>query len=152
MRAKRRGFTLVELLIVMTIMGIMGMYAYPKLRNSSTSWSTRNARQQVAAMIIVARAAAVQNGAEARFIRSGNIARVVVDSSGTFVTLASRDLNREHGVTFATSGVARDTIRFDPRGVAIGLTGAAIFKFTNSTVKDSICVTKLGKVARTGCG
>ena len=152
MRARRTGFTLVELLIVMTIMGIMGMYAYPKLRSATTSYSTRNARQQVTSMIIVARAAAVQNGSEARFIRSGNVARVVVDSSGTFVTLASRDLNREHGVTFTTSGTARDTIRFDPRGVAIGLTGAAIFKFTNSTVKDSICVSKLGKVARTGCG
>ena len=152
MRARRTGFTLVELLIVMTLMGIMGMYAYPKLRGTTTSWSTRAARQQVTSMLIVARAASVQNGAEARFIRSGNVARVVVDSSGTYVTLASRDLYREHGVTFTTGGTARDTVRFDPRGVAIGLTGAAIFKFTNATVRDSICVTKLGKVARTGCG
>jgi len=151
MRVGRKGFSLIELLIVMTLMGIMGMYAYPKLRGTTTSWSTRSARQQVTSMLIVARAAAVQNGSEARFIRSGNVVRVAVDSSGTYVTLASRDLYREHGVTFTTSGAARDTIRFDPRGVAIGLTGAAIFKFTNATVKDSICVSKLGKVARTGC-
>jgi len=152
MRARRIGFTLVELLIVMTLMGIMGMYAYPKMRNSTTGWATRSARQQVTSMLIVARASAIQNGSEARFIRSGNVVRVTVDSSGTYVTLASRDLYREHGVTFTTGGAARDTVRFDPRGVAIGLTGAAIFKFTNATVKDSICVTKLGKVSRTGCG
>ena len=151
MRGRRSGFTLVELLIVMSLMGIMGMFAYPKLRRSTTSWSTRSARQQVTSMLIVARAAAVQNGSEARFIRSGNVARVIVDSSGTFVTLAARDLYRDHGVTFTTGGVARDTVRFDPRGVAIGLTGAAMFKFTNATVKDSICVSKLGKVARLGC-
>lgn len=151
MRARRIGFTLVELLIVMTLMGIMGMYAYPKLRGTTTSWSTRSARQQVTSMLIVARAAAVQNGSEARFIRSGNVARVTVDSNGTYVTLASRDLYRDHGVTFTTGGTARDTVRFDPRGVAIGLTGSPIFKFTNATVKDSICVSKLGKVARSGC-
>ena len=106
----------------------------------------------ISPLLIVARASAIQNGSEARFIRSGNVVRVTVDSSGTSVTLISRDLYREHGVTFTTGGAARDTVRFDPRGVAIGLTGAAIFKFTNATVKDSICVTKLGKVSRTGCG
>jgi len=151
MRARRSGFTLVELLIVMTLMGIMGMYAYPRLRGSTAGWSTRSARQQVTSMLIVARAAAIQNGSEARFIRSGNVVRVTVDSSGTSVTLLSRDLYRENGVTFTTGGAARDTTRFDPRGVAIGLTGVAIFKFTNATVKDSICVSKLGKVARMGC-
>ena len=151
MRARRTGFTLVELLIVMTLMGIMGMYAYPKLNGSTNGWSARAARQKVTSMIIVARAAAVQNGSEARFIRSGNVVRVAVDSSGTYVTLISRDLGSEHGVTVATGGTPRDTIRFDPRGVAIGLTGAAVFKFTKSTVKDSVCVSKLGKVARTGC-
>src|SRR6476646_2759265 len=151
MRGRRSGFTLVELLIVMTLMGIMGMYAYPKLRGSTANWSTRSARQQVTSRLIVAPAAAVQNGSEARFIRSGNVVRVTVDSNGTNVTLASRDLYRDHGVTFTTGGAARDTMRFDPRGVAIGLTGAAMYKFTNATVKDSICVSKLGKVARSGC-
>lgn len=151
MRARRSGFTLIELLIVMTLMGIMGMFAYPKLRGTTTSWSTRSARQQVTSMLIVARAAAVQNGSEARFIRNGNVVRVTVDSSGTYVTLAARNLYTEHGVTLSTGGAARDTVRFDPRGIAIGLTGVAMFKFTNATVKDSICVSKLGKVARTGC-
>jgi prepilin-type N-terminal cleavage/methylation domain-containing protein len=152
MRRNPSGFTLVELLIVITIMGLMGMFVYPKLRGTTTSLSVRNARQQVLTMLVVARAASVQNGSEARFIRSGNVARVVVDSSGTFVTLLSRDLYQEHGVTLANGGAApRDTIRFDSRGMGIGLAGAATFKFTNSTVRDSICVSKYGKVARTGC-
>ena len=111
MRARRMGFSLIELLIVMTIMGIMGMYAYPKMRGTTASWSTRSARQQVTSMIIVARAAAVQNGSEARFIRSGNVARVTVDSNGTYVTLASRDLYRDHGVTFTTGGTARAKVQ-----------------------------------------
>ena len=152
MSRKRSGFTLVELLIVITVMGLMGTFAYPKLRGTTTGLSVRNARQQVLTMLVTARAASVQNGAEARFIRSGNIVRVVVDSSGTFVTILSRNLDTEHGVSLATGGAApRDTIRFDSRGIAIGLAGAATYKFTKSTVTDSICVSKLGKVARTGC-
>lgn len=152
MRRNSSGFTLVELLLVITIMGLMGSFAYPRLKATTTSLSVRNARQKVATMLVTARAASVQNGSEARFIRSGNVVRVTVDSSGTFVTLISRDLNQDDGVTVSTGGAApRDTIRFDPRGMGIGLTGAATFKFTNSTVTDSICVSKLGKVARTGC-
>lgn len=152
MRASRSGFTLVELLIVITLMGIMGTFAYPRLRGSTSSWSVRSARQQTMEMLVVARSAAVQNGADARFIRSGNVVRVIVDSSGTFVTLASRDLNKEHGVTVTVGGAApRDTVRYDARGLAIGLTGAETITFTKATVTDSICVSKLGKVARMGC-
>ena len=152
MRVNRRGFSLIELVIVIVVMGMLGMFAYPRLRGSTNGMSVRSARQQTTEMLVIARAAAVQNGSEARFIRAGNVVRVTVDSSGTFVTLTARDLYTEHGVTVAVGGAApRDTVRFGPRGVAIGLTGFSTIKFTNSTVTDSICVSKLGKVARTGC-
>lgn len=152
MRAVRSGFSLVELLIVIVVMGMLGTFGYPKLRNSTNGVSVRSARQQTTEMLVIARAAAVRNGSEARFIRSGNVVRVTVDSNGTYVTLSVRDLNKEHGITVAVGGTApRDTVRFDPRGLAIGLAGAATIKFSNSTVTDSICVSKLGKVARTGC-
>jgi prepilin-type N-terminal cleavage/methylation domain-containing protein len=152
MRANRSGFTLLELLIVIIVIGLLSGFAYPRLRGSTTGLSVRSARQQTTELLVIARAAAVQNGSEARFIRAGNVVRAVVDSNGTFVTLSVRDLYTEHGVTVAVGGAApRDTVRFDPRGLAIGLAGASTIKFTNATVTDSICVSKLGKVARTGC-
>lgn len=152
MRAHRSGFTLLELLIVIIVMGMLGMFAYPRLRGSTTGIQVRSARQQTQEMLVVARAAAVQNGSEARFIRAGNVVRVTVDSSGTFVTLTTRDLYTEHGVSVEVGGAApRDTVRFDSRGLAIGLTGASTIRFTKSTTRDSVCVSKMGKVARTGC-
>lgn len=152
MRASRSGFTLIEMLIVMTLMGLMGMFALPKLRGTTNSMSVRSARQQTAEMLIVARASAVRSGADARFIRSGNVVRVIADSNGTLVTIAARDLYSSLGVTLTTGGTApRDTVRFDPRGQAIGLTGPSTLRFTSGTSHDSVCVSKLGKVARAGC-
>ena len=152
MRASRSGFTLIEMLIVVSLMGLMGMFALPRLRGSTNSMSVRSARQQTAEMLIVARASAVRSGADSRFIRSGNVVRVVVDSSGTLVTIAARDLYTSLGVTLAVGGTApRDTFRFSPRGQAIGLTGPATLRFTSGSSHDSVCVSKLGKVARAGC-
>ena len=151
MRASRSGFTLVELLIVVSLMGIMGMFAYPRLRGSTTSWSVRSARQQTTEMLVVARSAAVQNGADARFIRSGNVVRVVIDSSGTWVTLASKNLDTEYGVAYGVSSGGRDTVRYDARGIAIGLSGAQWLRFSKDTKVDSVCVSRMGKVAPRSC-
>ena len=55
-------------------------------------------------------------------------------------------------VTVAISGTApKDTIRFDARGIAIGLTASETIKFINLTAVDSVCVTRVGKVTRGGC-
>lgn len=149
---RRSGFTLVEMLIVVVLLGLMSAIAYPRLKGPAAKLSVRSARQQASEMLVVARTAAVQSGAETRFIRSGNVLRTVMDSSGTWITLAARDLYSMHGVTVAVTGtLPKDTIRFDARGVAIGLTASETLKFTNATAADSVCVTRVGKVARGGC-
>lgn len=149
---RRQGFTLIEMLLVVVFLGVLSAIAYPRLKGPAASLSVSSARQQTSEMLIVARTSAAQTGAETRFIRNGNIVRVVMDSSGTWITVAARDLYTAHGVTVAVSGTApKDTIRFDARGVAIGLSAAETFKFTNAAAVDSVCVTRVGKVARGGC-
>jgi prepilin-type N-terminal cleavage/methylation domain-containing protein len=149
---RRLGFTLIEMLLVVVFLGLLSMIAYPRLKGPAASLSVSTARQQATEMLLVARTTAVQAGAETRFIRSGNVVRAVMDSSGSWVTLAARDLYADEGVTLASSGSApHDTVRFDARGVAIGLTASQSLKFTNLTAVDSICVTRVGKVTRGGC-
>ena len=146
------GFTLIEMLLVVVFMGVLSMIAYPRLKGPAASLSVGAARQQTNEMLVVARTNAAQTGAETRFIRSGNVVRVVMDSSGTWITLAARDLYAAHGVTLDVTGTApKDTIRFDARGVAIGLTAAETLRFTNSPAVDSVCVTRVGKASRGGC-
>ncbi|HEX8849794.1 MAG TPA: GspH/FimT family pseudopilin [Gemmatimonadaceae bacterium] len=149
---RRTGFTLVEMLLVVVFLGLMGAIAYPRLKGPAAGLSVRAALQQTSEMLVVARTAAVQSGSETRFIRNGNVLRTVMDSSGTWITLTARDLYALHGVTLTMSGtLPKDTIRFDARGVAIGLTASQTIRFTNSNAVDSVCVTRVGKVTRGGC-
>ena len=147
----RSGFTLLDLVLAMTVMGLVSAIAFPRMRGPIAGLQVRAARQSMSQMIVVARSAAIQSGSEARFIRNGNVTRVVVDSSSVFVTLTAKDLATEHGVTLGVSAGGRDTLRFDPRGVAIGLNGAQWFRFTRDGTVDSVCVSRFGKVAQKGC-
>lgn len=147
----RGGFTLLDLVLSITVMGLVGAIAFPRMRGPITSLQVRAARQSMSQMIVVARAAAIQSGTEARFVRSGNATRVVVDSSGVFMTLTAKDLATEYGVALSVSTGGRDTLRFDPRGVAIGLNGAQWFRFTRDATVDSVCVSRFGKVMLKGC-
>lgn len=154
MRGRRQGFTLPELLIVVIVTSVLTSMALPGIRQTTSRMKVRAARQQATSLLVLARAAAVQRSAETRFIRTGNRVRVVADSAGTFVRLSgSRDLNSTLAVTVEGFGaLASDTLRFDPRGVAIGPTGAGKLRFTLDGWRDSVCVTRLGKVAvRGGC-
>ena len=147
----RPGFTLLDLVLALSIMGLVGAIALPRLKAPASGLQVRSARQATSEMIVVARSVAIQTGSESRFIRSGNTVRVVVDSNGTWVSLAAKNLNTDYGVTYGVSAGGRDTLRFDPRGMAIGLTGAQWIRFSRDAVIDSVCVNRMGKVAQKSC-
>lgn len=154
MRGRRHGFTIPELLIVVILMGILTSLALPSIRRTTSRMKVRAARQQATSLLVLGRAAAVQRSAETRVIRTGNTMRVLADSSGTFVRLSrARNLNTMLAVNIEGFGsLAGDTLRFDPRGIAIGPTGSGKLRFTLDGWRDSVCVTRLGKVAvRGGC-
>ena len=147
----RRGFTLLDMVLTIAITGIVGAMALPRLKAPAAGLQVRSAKLATSQMIVVARSAAIQSGSEARFIRSGNVVRVVIDSSGTWVTLASKNLDTEYGVAYGVSSGGRDTVRYDARGIAIGLSGAQWLRFSKDTKVDSVCVSRMGKVAPRSC-
>ncbi|PYP63613.1 MAG: hypothetical protein DMD26_14330 [Gemmatimonadetes bacterium] len=150
MLRNRSGYTLTEMIVVLIIVGVVTSLSIPRLHGATSSAGLRSARQQTAVYLAQAHALAVQRGKEARFVRSGNLVTVTVDSSGTQVVYSrTHDLQREHGVAIPTASL--DTIKFDSRGFAIGAGTVEKVVLTRDGMRDSVCVSKFGKVITRGC-
>jgi prepilin-type N-terminal cleavage/methylation domain-containing protein len=150
MRRQRTGYTILELMIAMAVFAIIAAIAYPRFHEVTRDAALRSSRQEMAAYLVRARAAALQRGRQTYFIRAGDSVRVAVDSSGTPVPLFSAlDLHVQHAVSIVRT--TRDTITFDPRGYAVGLGATEVIAVGREGARDSVCVTKLGKVIDRGC-
>ncbi|MDQ6887042.1 MAG: prepilin-type N-terminal cleavage/methylation domain-containing protein [Gemmatimonadota bacterium] len=148
--ATPRGFTLIETLAVLAIIGILGAIGVPTLMRSLSGPATRSAKQQVAAYLVRTRAAAIENGQPALFVRTGNSIQVLLDQGGTKVAFSpAQNLGTMYGVTVTAS---RDTIQYDPRGFASTLSGTATILVTQGSKSDSVCVLGLGRISTIKCG
>jgi prepilin-type N-terminal cleavage/methylation domain-containing protein len=144
----RSGFTVIELLWVIVIMGVMGALAIPRIRGALQKQNVRSARVAGVAHIVKARAAAVQRGCRATVhVRSSGLIWVTAcKTAGPGIdTLGSvDDLHERYGVTLLTT---RDSVQFDPRGLSLGnQTDTVVVR--NAVATDSIVVNAVGRVVR----
>ncbi len=115
-----RGFTLLEILAALVIMGVVMVLAVPKFREFMTHENVRQARANVTTRLAGARSIAVQRGCEAVLHFDQTSSRVWVtacrpgggdkDTLGLIENLSSR-----FGVVFLSTG---DSILFTPQGIA----------------------------------
>ena len=74
---RRSGFSLVEVLIAVVIVGVMSLMAYPRVSRSMIKSDLRGGRTRLANMFATARAAATQNSRTITYVRfNGNTAVV----------------------------------------------------------------------------
>src|SRR3989442_971631 len=62
MRMERSGFTTIELIIVVLIIGVIAAIGFPKIRGTLDKTNVRSARVYLSTQLITARATAVQRG------------------------------------------------------------------------------------------
>jgi prepilin-type N-terminal cleavage/methylation domain-containing protein len=150
--AGRGGFTMLELLIVIVLMGLLSAMAYPRMSGVRQSAGLRAARVQFVSSLATARAAAVRFARPAQLKRSGNSIQVLADTGGTgaFVSLGLPvALDSQFSVTLSAT---IDSVVFGSRGLATNLsTSGAQFALVRGTIQDSVCLTRLGEVAPRGC-
>lgn len=151
----RRGMTMVELMIVITITSSLALLAAPRFKALRERSALRSSRQQIEAMIATARAAAIQKGRSATFYVNGQAVgvRVVVNDAGSTVNLvAPTRLDSLHGVTLTLGGSADTAIVFSPRGYATPrLGGTVVYTLQIGSRRDSTCVPSIGHILGQAC-
>jgi Tfp pilus assembly protein FimT len=140
---------MIELLIVVVIMGVITLVAFPKIQSAFRASALRGARTRLITVYGAARGAAVQSNRPVRVHMSGNSVwvtatpRLTVGGSGTADTIgAVQSVYDIFGVTLASSV---DSLMLDPRG--LGLNGATLV-LANASGADTISITGFGRVIR----
>jgi prepilin-type N-terminal cleavage/methylation domain-containing protein len=148
---QKNGFTLVETLIVVVLIGAVTLIGYPKVASGLAKNNLRSSRVTLANMFTKARAVATQQNRRTSIAFNGN--NVVVTASprklpglGTVDTIgAVEKLNDVYGVTLSAPPVT--SVGFDPRGFG-SLGTSRTFVVTRNGKRDSIIVDGLGRVIR----
>ena len=148
MRTNRLAFTVLELITVMSIMGILAVIALPKFTETVRNSKVRSARDEVVSYFTRAHAVAINRG-QRTFVRiAGDRMSVVTESNGVEQTVLASDLRAGHGVSLYPS---QNEFTYDPRGFAQNIPGAGRVLVTRETRSMPVCVTGLGKAYLNGC-
>jgi Tfp pilus assembly protein FimT len=114
----RLGFTLVEAILVVVIMGIVLVSAAPRVSGAIRSNDLRSARSALRAMIVQARATAVSTRRETRLHFAADSAWITTMQGGAETQVApARDFAGENRVTLSASS---SPLAFQPTGLRTG--------------------------------
>lgn len=141
----RRGFTLVELLTVITIAGLLMAMAYPKFGPMRDMGGVRSSKQAITSYLATARQAAIRRGQPATFHVSGNTVWVSMNG-GTEIIEPQKDLMGTSSVTVTT---ALTTVTYNPRGLA-RLGPDRRITLARGVASDTVCVSLLGAIGKCG--
>ncbi len=147
----RSGFTLIEALIVVVILGLIVLLGYPKVGAAMAKTDLRSARTTVINLVATARAASVQTNRRTWIKFEGNKAYVLarprqkpplvgneVDTVGTV-----QNLSAQYKVTVAP---VLDSIQFDPRGFGVSL--ADTITLSRNSHTETVTLDGLGRVIK----
>ncbi len=146
----RRGFSAIELLTVLVIVGIITAFGIPRIRSAVIKSNVRSAKVALGTLVVKARAAAVSRGCTATMtLTSGTTGTVsisvcAVNGTGTQVLGGVDSLAARYNVNMRPS---TGTLAFDPRGLAVNYT-TLVVGFSSNSISDSVIVNPLGQVVR----
>jgi len=141
------GFTLVELMIVVIIIGIMTAYALPRAGKIYDRTMVRGARGAITNLYNASRAAARASNHTMVLRRTGNVMTIeqqAFGSTSTTITGGYKDLGSQYKVTL--SGPA--TILVNSRGMLTSSGTTYTWVITRNGYSDSVMVDSYGRVLR----
>jgi prepilin-type N-terminal cleavage/methylation domain-containing protein len=154
--ARRKGFTVVEMLIVVVILGMIVLMGFPRMQAGVVNNNVRAARTALINMIAAARAASSQTNRSTWVKIEANRALVLarprrLAGAGNADTIGPiQDLGQAYGVTVvsATATTASvDSFGFNPSLTTLGA-AAKSFSISRSGRTDTVGVDGMGRVRK----
>jgi prepilin-type N-terminal cleavage/methylation domain-containing protein len=143
------GFSLVEMLMVVSMIGLLSLFGFPKVVRIFDQSQVRSARLAVLNKFNSARIQARQSARRVHLIRANNVLWIEREPRVTDLAGSTRDtvggfLNlRDWRVT--STGL--DTVDIDPRGLTQGA-GRWQLVFERGVARDSVIISGFGTVTR----
>ena len=146
----RKGFSTIEMIIVVILIGIIASIGFPRLRRGLEKQRIRNTKALLATMVATARATAIQRGCVATL--NFAVDSVWVTACGLTGNpppanvLVGTDRRVKDDVN-VTLSYTTSTIRYDPRGMRLTFQPTTV-RVIGPTYQDSVVINELGKVKR----
>jgi prepilin-type N-terminal cleavage/methylation domain-containing protein len=145
---RNRGFTAIEILMVMIIIGVLAAFGIPRLRNSLEKQNVRSAKALFATLVATARGVAVSRGCPATLTMTVDSAWVTacgVSPPAASVQVGTKKLI---GDDFNVKlGPSVSSLIYDPRGISTAYQVVTV-QVIGTTVTDSVIINQVGKVVR----
>jgi prepilin-type N-terminal cleavage/methylation domain-containing protein len=144
-----RGFSLIEILTVMVMIGIIVAMGIPKFGNTLARQNVRGARVLITTLHSRARNSAISRSRTTKLaIKNGYLLTLSANPlTGVIDTVGRRgdSVAARYGVTYSVVPSTRDTLVFDPRGLGTEATSTTIY-VSKSGFADTITISPLGRI------
>lgn len=150
-RMRESGFTLVEALVVIVVVGLVVATGFPLAQRAVVRSNVRGARSHAVSLFTTARASAQETGRTVTYSFTGNVALItatprLIAAGGTVDTIRGTPINFRGTYGVTVSGTPSTTMTVDSRGLLSS--SATTIVFTRAGVADSMTISDLGRVTR----
>ena len=144
----RKGFSAIELVIVMLLIGVIAAIGFPRLRQGLEKQNVRSSKALIATLAATARGTAIQRGCAATLNITGDSVWVTacgVNPPAALVQVGTKKLvGSEFSVQLSSSTAS---VVYDPRGIATVFQPTTI-RVVSPHYRDSVMINELGRVNR----